>query len=62
MAAKKNFAQGRVNHVTVDEAQEAPDVVLGTLLVNSTTTMVLLILEHHILLFLLHMWRSIIYR
>jgi hypothetical protein len=27
--------------VTVDEAQEAPDVVLGTFLVNSTTAIVL---------------------
>jgi hypothetical protein len=30
-----------VNHVTVDEAQEAHDVVLSTFLDNSTTTVVL---------------------
>jgi hypothetical protein len=30
-----------VNHVTVDEAQEAHDVVLSTFLDNSTTTIVL---------------------
>jgi hypothetical protein len=32
---------GKVNHVTVDEAQEAPDTVLGTFLVNSTTAIIL---------------------
>jgi hypothetical protein len=36
-----NTARGRLNHVTVEEATEAQDVVLGTLLVNSTTTRVL---------------------
>ena len=29
-----NYARGRVNHVTVEQAQEAKDVVLGTFLVN----------------------------
>jgi hypothetical protein len=41
MAAWQNYVHGRVNHVIVDEAQEAPDVVLGTFLVNSTTAIVL---------------------
>jgi hypothetical protein len=41
MAARQNFVCGRVNHVTVDEAREAPDVVLGMFLVNSTTAIVL---------------------
>jgi hypothetical protein len=40
VAARQNFIRGRVNHVTVDEAQEAPDVVLSTFLVNSTTAIV----------------------
>jgi hypothetical protein len=29
VAAKQNYARGRVNHVVVEEAQEAPDVVIG---------------------------------
>jgi hypothetical protein len=29
VAAKQNYARGRVNHVAMDEAQEAPDVVIG---------------------------------
>jgi hypothetical protein len=41
MAARHNFVQGRVNHVTVDEVQEAPDVILGMFSVNSTTAIVL---------------------
>jgi hypothetical protein len=41
VAARQNFVCGRVNHVIVDKAQEAPDVVLGTFLVNSTTAIVL---------------------
>jgi hypothetical protein len=36
LAARQIFVHSRVNHVTVDEAQEAPDVVLGTFSVNST--------------------------
>jgi hypothetical protein len=30
-----NVARGRLNHVNAAEAEEAPDVVLGTFLVNS---------------------------
>jgi hypothetical protein len=41
MAARQNFVPGRINHVIVDEAQEAPDVVLDMFLVNSTTAIVL---------------------
>jgi hypothetical protein len=41
VAARQNFIRGRVNHVIVDEAQEAPNVVLGTFLVNSTTVIVM---------------------
>jgi hypothetical protein len=41
VAARHNFVHGKVNHVTVDEAQKAPDVVLGMFSVNSTTAIVL---------------------
>jgi hypothetical protein len=29
IAAKQNYARGRVNHIAVEEAQEAPDVAIG---------------------------------
>lgn len=35
------FGRGRVNHVTVEEAQTAPDIVLGKFLVNSAFATVL---------------------
>jgi hypothetical protein len=41
IAAKQNYARGRVNHVAVEEAQEAPDVVIGMFLVNDTSAVVL---------------------
>jgi hypothetical protein len=41
VAAKQNYARGRVNHVVVDEAQEAPDVVIGMFLINDTSAVVL---------------------
>jgi hypothetical protein len=41
MDASQNFARGRINLVAIDEAQEAPDVVIGTFLVNSNTTIIL---------------------
>jgi hypothetical protein len=41
VAAKQNYACGRVNHVTVEEAQEAPDVVIGMFLINDTSAVVL---------------------
>jgi hypothetical protein len=41
VAAQQSFVHGRVNHVIVDEAQEAPDVVLGMFSINSTTAVVL---------------------
>jgi hypothetical protein len=41
VANKQNYARGRVNHIAVEEAQEAPDVVLGMFLINTTTTVVL---------------------
>jgi hypothetical protein len=42
VAAKQNYACGRVNYVVVEEAQEAPDVVIGMFLVNDTSAVVLL--------------------
>jgi hypothetical protein len=41
VAARKNFIRGKVNHVTVEEAQEAPDVVIGTFSVNDLSAVVL---------------------
>jgi hypothetical protein len=41
VAAKQNYAHGRVNHVAVEEAEEAPDVVIGMFLVNDTFAVVL---------------------
>jgi hypothetical protein len=40
-AAKQNYALERVNHEAVEEAQEAPDVVIGMFLVNDTSVVVL---------------------
>jgi hypothetical protein len=36
-----NSARGRLNHVTAEEAAEAPDVIMGTFLVNSIPARVL---------------------
>jgi hypothetical protein len=41
VAAKQNYTRGRVNHVAVEEAQEAPDVVIGMFLVNDPSIVVL---------------------
>jgi hypothetical protein len=41
VATEQNYARGRVNHVVVEEAQEAPDVVLGMFLINDTSAVVL---------------------
>jgi hypothetical protein len=41
VAAKQNYARGRVNHVAVEEVQEAPDVIIGVFLINDTSTVVL---------------------
>jgi hypothetical protein len=40
MTTMQNYARGRINHVAIEDAQEAPDVVLGTFLVNSNTTII----------------------
>jgi hypothetical protein len=41
MSARQNYARGRINHVVIEDAQEAPDIVLGTFLVNSNTSIIL---------------------
>jgi hypothetical protein len=41
ITAKQNYAHGRVNHVVVEEAQEALDVVIGMFFINDTSTVVL---------------------
>jgi hypothetical protein len=41
VATKQNYARGRVNHVAMDEAQEAPDVVIGRFFVDYTSAVVL---------------------
>jgi hypothetical protein len=41
VAARLNFVRGKVNHVAVEEAQEAPDVVIGTFFVNDLSAVVL---------------------
>jgi hypothetical protein len=38
---QQNYVQGKVNHVTSESAQEAPDVVIGTFPVNSHSASVL---------------------
>jgi hypothetical protein len=42
VAAKQNYACGKVSNVAVEEAQEAPDVVIGMFLINGTSVVVLL--------------------
>jgi hypothetical protein len=37
----QNYAHGRVNHVAVEEAQEALDVVIDMFLINDTSAVVL---------------------
>jgi hypothetical protein len=41
VATKQNYDRGRVNHVAVEEAQEAPDVVIGMFSVNDASAVVL---------------------
>jgi hypothetical protein len=41
IVAKQNYARGRVNHVVVEEAQEAPDIIIGMFLVNDTSAVML---------------------
>jgi hypothetical protein len=41
IVAKQNYARVRVNHVAVEEVQEAPDVVIGMFLIKDTSAVVL---------------------
>jgi hypothetical protein len=41
VVAKQNYAHGRVNHVAVEEAQEASNVVIGIFFINDTSAVVL---------------------
>jgi hypothetical protein len=41
MSARHNYARGRINHVAIEDTQEAPDIVLGMFLVNYNTTIIL---------------------
>jgi hypothetical protein len=41
VAAKQNYVHGKVNHVVVEEAHEALDVVIAMLFVNDTSPIVL---------------------
>jgi hypothetical protein len=41
IAARQNYVRGKVNHVAVEEAQEAPNVVIGTFSVNDISAVVL---------------------
>jgi hypothetical protein len=41
VAAKQNYARERDNHAVVEEAQEAPDVVIGLFSINDTSVVVL---------------------
>jgi hypothetical protein len=44
---RQNQARARVNHVAVEDAQVAPDVIIGMILVNDNGTQFsYLILEH----------------
>jgi hypothetical protein len=41
VASRQNYVRGKVNHIAVKEAQEAPDVVIGTFFVNDISVVVL---------------------
>jgi hypothetical protein len=41
VAARQNYVHRKINHITVEEAQEAPDVVIGTFSINEISTVVL---------------------
>jgi hypothetical protein len=41
IAAKQNYARGKVNHVAMEEAQEASDMVIGMFLINDTSAVVM---------------------
>jgi hypothetical protein len=41
IATRQNFVRGKVNHVAIEEAREAPDVVIDTFPINDLSAVVL---------------------
>jgi hypothetical protein len=41
IASKQNYIRGKVNHVAVEEAQDALDMVIGMFFINDTSVVVL---------------------
>jgi hypothetical protein len=41
VATRQNYVHGKVNHVTVEEVQEAPDMVIGMFFINNASVVVL---------------------
>jgi hypothetical protein len=41
VTARQSYVNGKDNHVAVEEAQEAPDVVISTFFINDTSVVVL---------------------
>jgi hypothetical protein len=41
VVGRQNYVHGKVNHVIVEEAQKAPDMVIGMLFVNDTSAVML---------------------
>jgi hypothetical protein len=41
VATRQNYVHGKVNHIALEEAQETPDVVIGTFFINDTFVVVL---------------------
>jgi hypothetical protein len=41
VAAKQNYVRGKINYVVVEEAQEAPDMVIGLFFINDTSVVLL---------------------
>jgi hypothetical protein len=41
VATRQNYVHGKVNHIALEEAQEAPDVVIGTFSINDTSAVVM---------------------
>jgi hypothetical protein len=41
VAGRQNYVHGKVNHVAVEETQEASDMVIGMFFINDTSAVVL---------------------
>jgi hypothetical protein len=44
--ARQNQACARVNHVAMEDAQAAPDIIIGMILVNDNNVIMFFTLEH----------------